>query len=120
VEATLGKDLGPHACQQRINIAALPSGLVQDQAGEPERRHHRVSTPCEAEVKNVMGGPRALVIPSVDGFGVSEAVQDFVERFRFPPVYAPARHLLPAFLPRQPPTAISAAPSYGWACNTGD
>jgi hypothetical protein len=108
---TLGKDPGSHACHHGIDIAALPSGLVQDQACEPQWRHHRVSPPCQAEVKNVMCSPRGLVVPGVHGLGVSEAVQDLVERFRFPPVYAPARHLLPAFLPRQPPTAIIAAPS---------
>src|SRR5260370_3101532 len=111
----LGKDPGPHACQHGIDIAALPSGLVQDQAGHPQRGHHRASTPREAEMKRVMRGPRTLVVPRVDGFGVSEAVQDLIERFRLPPVYAPASHLLPAFLPRQLPTAISAPPSYGWA-----
>ncbi len=116
----LGKDLGTHACQHRVDIAALPSGLVQDQAGQPQRRHHRVSTPREAEMKHLMRGPRALVVPRVDRFGVSEAVQDLIERFRLPPVYAPARHLRPAFLPRQLPTAISAAPSYGRACGTGE
>src|SRR5712691_5125839 len=109
----LGEDPGPHACQHGIDIAALPSGLVQDQAGQPQRRHHRVSTPREAEMKHVMRGPRTLVVPRVDGFGVSQAVQDLIERFRLPPVSAPASHLLPAFLPRQLPTAISAAPAYG-------
>jgi hypothetical protein len=64
-------------------------------------------------MKDVMRGPRALVVPRVHGFGVSEAVQELIERFRLPPMYGPARHLLPACLPRQLPTAISAAPSYG-------
>src|SRR6266567_7502500 len=71
----LGKELGPHAGQHRIDIAALPSGLVQDQAGQPQRRRHRVSTPREAEMKDVMRGPRGFVVPSVDRFGVSEAVR---------------------------------------------
>jgi hypothetical protein len=110
---TFAQDLGPYACQQRVDIAALPSGLVQDQAGEPQRRRHRVSPPGEAEVKDVVRGARTLVVPSADGIDVSEAVQNLIERFRLPPVYGPARHLLPAFLPRRLPTAIIAASSYG-------
>jgi hypothetical protein len=66
-------------------------------------------------MKDVMRGPRGFVVPSVDRFGVSEAVRVSSSGSGSRPCTLPPDICcLPAFLPRQLPTAISAAPSYGW------
>jgi len=66
-------------------------------------------------MKDVGRGPRALVVPLVDGLGMSEAVRDLIERLRLPPVYRPARHLS-CLRSAAAPAAICAALSYGRSC----
>jgi hypothetical protein len=103
----LGKGSIPHARQHGSDITPPLLCLGQDQAGQPQRRHHRIRTPAEAKVQHVKRSRGAVHLPVMHGFDVSQAIQDVLKRLGLAPVCDPARHIRPAFLPLEPRSAIS-------------
>jgi hypothetical protein len=101
-----GENSIAHARQHGANIAAPLSRLVHDHAGQPQRRHHRIGPPREAEMNNVERCRCVLVVACLDSLNVSQTVQNLIKRLRLPPVRTLPGHLLPAFLPRYPPAAM--------------
>ena len=93
----------------------------------PSARNSRRGSLRRSQASQAAGGPPAsaprrtarpaseLSVSPPRRPGQSETVQDHIERLRRPPVYAPARHLVPALLPLHLPAATSAAPSCGWS-----